>query len=305
MNFYIKLQIRRLRRYLVEQKLHPLLALLLVIGLFLGFSKLLFYKSTYAEWIYLGISTFILIKLADAGRNNFLKSIYLRKLYYRIRLIENLGVAIPIISYLLYEKCYLISAILLCFSILILPLNFRRVASFTIPTPFKKFPFEFIRGFRVAFALYLFSYYLCYKAIGVGNFYLGLFALALPFFINMIFLFKPEQSYFVWIYALNSREFLNKKFTTAIICTSIITLPTLTVMLYFFSAHYLLILAVLVLGAIFQISIIVSKYAAFPYEMNFPQAMLYGACLWFPPLFLFVIPYFYKQSKLSLESYLE
>ena len=49
-------------------------------------------------------------------------------------------------------------------------------------------------------------------------------------------------------------------------------------------------------GISFLIVIILAKYAAFPNEIQLPQAIVLAACVWFPPLLLLTIPYFYIHA---------
>lgn len=305
MKFYFKLQFRRLLRMWEEQKIYPSFGIILSILLFIVFSKLLFMKIRYAGWIYLIISIYSPIVLSNSQRNNFLKSIFKTNDFYKIKLVENSMMIVPFSLYLLYEKLYVISAISLLLIVVTSFLEYRRKSTVIIPTPFKKHPFEFIQGFRRFFFLYLISYYLCYQAILVQNSYLCLFALALPYFLNMFFLLNPEQPYFVWLYSLNKRQFIWKKIFTSIFCTSILIFPLVILLIIFFSENFLLMLLVILLGAILQIFIISAKYAAFPFEMQFLQAMMFFFSLMFPPLLLFTIPYFYKYAEISLEKILD
>jgi hypothetical protein len=305
MKFYIKLQIRRMKRMLADLGIKPYLGLFLAIIIFISFSKYLFYKISYAELIYVFIGISTIFKLGERNRNDNLISIFKKKTYYQIRILENSVLAFPFLVYLLYERSYLMILVLSILSILIAPLNIKQNLNFTIPTPFQRFPFEFIVGFRKAFFLYLFSYFLCFKAIQVGNFNLGLFSLGTVYLISMLFFSKPENSYFVWIYSVNSKTFLLKKIFSSFICSSLIAIPNFVVLLFFFKTNYLLIAGVVIFGLILLISVILAKYSAFPNEMNLHQSLLYGISLWVPPLFLITIPFFYIQSRRSLEPILE
>ena len=303
--FYFKLQFKRLQRMLFDFKVNPYLGLILGIILFISFSKYLFYKTAYSNWIYALIGLMVLSKLGEKERIENLISTFKKKIYYQIRILENTIIIFPFLLYLLYEKSYLTILLLALLSILMAFLKFRYMGSFTIPTPFKKFPFEFIIGFRKTFLLYVFSYFLCVIAIKVDNFNLGVFSLLSIYLISILHYFKPENPYFVWIYSANSKMFLQKKIISAVICSLILALPNLIALLLFFNRNYLLLIGIITFGLIILISTVLAKYSAFPYEMNLPQGMLYGLGFWLPPIFLVIIPIFYIQSKRSLEDILD
>ena len=303
--FYFKLQFKRLQRMLFDFKINPYLGLILGIIIFLSFSKYLFYKSGYSNWIYALIGLMVLSKLGEKDRTENLISTFIKKVYYRIRILENTIFVFPFLLYLLYEKSYLTMLLLALLSILMAFLKFKYIRSFTIPTPFRKFPFEFIIGFRKTFLLYIFSYFLCVIAIKVDNFNLGVFSLLSIYLISILHYFKPENPYFVWIYSVDSKTFLQKKIISAIICSLILVLPNLIALLVFFNRSYLLLIGIIIFGLIILISTVLAKYSAFPYEMNLPQGMLYALGFWLPPMFLAIIPIFYMQSKRNLEDILD
>ena len=305
MKFYFKLQFKRIKRMLIDIRINPYLGLILAVILFIASSKYLFYRTSYAEWIYVLLGISVILKLGERNRNEQLISIFRKKTYYKIRFLENTFFAFPFMLYFLYERKYSMILVLAILSILIAPLNFKQNLNFTIPTPFKKYPFEFIVGFRKVFLLYLFSYFICFKAIQIENFNLALFSLGSIYLISVLHYLKPENSFFVWIYSINSKVFLRKKINTAFICSSLLALPNLVVLLLFYKETYLKIVAVILFGIILLISIIFAKYSTFPYEMNLPEILLYFFSLWVPPMFLVIIPLFYIRSIRRLDSILK
>ena len=56
------------------------------------------------------------------------------------------------------------------------------------------------------------------------------------------------------------------------------------------------------LGYLYLTMIILAKYAAYPYEMDFAQAIIVALTFAFPPMLIVVIPFFANQSinKLKL-----
>ena len=305
MKYYFKLQIDRSKRMIINFGLNPIIGFILSGFLFVILSKFLFLRSEYAGYIYLFIQIFILAKLSNKKRNEFMALIFNKKNYRLVRLLENTILTIPFSAYLIFETHYYLSLFSLLISITMSFLQFKKKINFVIPTPFKRFPFEYIIGFRTTFYIYLFSYFLLYKGLQVDNFYLCLFSMAISYIISIMYFFVIEDIHFVWIFSKNSNVFLMKKFQTSIICTSIMISPIFIVLVYFYPSKLLLIFGVIVLGIIYLSLMIFAKYSSFPNEMNIRQGLLYGACLIFPPFILFAIPYFYINSKQSLERILE
>jgi hypothetical protein len=56
------------------------------------------------------------------------------------------------------------------------------------------------------------------------------------------------------------------------------------------------------MGMAFLWTVILAKYAAYPREINLPEFTFIAVCVYFPPLLLALLPYFYMKSvkKLSL-----
>jgi len=169
MNYYFQLQAKRLQRKLIEIGIHPILGYILLTALFIALSFSLFYKTTYAAYIYIGFAIAFILQLGATDRTDLLQAIYKKRDYHQIRVIENTIIALPFAIYLLYAANYWMLLPLLAAAPSLAFLSFRQQGNFTIPTPFKKLPFELIVGFRKAFPLFLFAYFLVYKAIEVGN----------------------------------------------------------------------------------------------------------------------------------------
>lgn len=305
MKFYFTLQYRRLERRIRELGIHPLVGYIIIAVLFPLASSYLFSKTDYAAWVYALLSLLTLSTLGDTNHNDQLFSIFPKAIYHRIRVVENILIALPFIAYLVFRGHYFIAMGLGIVSVLLAILHFGIRLAPVIPTPFRKFPFEFTAGFRRTFWLIGLAYFLLAKSIEVDNFNLGLFALALLFFNGMSYYTQPEDEYFVWIYNTNSKSFLHKKLLTAITCISVLTLPLLAGLLLIYPDRWWLILGIQVLGSVLLCTMILAKYSAYPREINLPQAFLFGLSLWFPPMLLVVIPLFYSRSEKQLKAFLE
>ena len=293
-----------LERHLTEFGLAPGLGYLLSALLFTGFSGFLFYKTIYAEYIYLLICLSYLGKLSEWERNNFLKLCFPKTAYRQIRLVENSLLALPFLFFLVMQTCWLSALALVLAAPGMAFLHFEKQRNFQLPTPFFRRPFEFIVGFRSSFWLHFLAYGLGAIALNVGNFNLGLFALAMVFIVCMSYYVYPEPAYFVWIHAQNPGAFLWTKFTTAMLYSGTLAAPLALGLLFAFPDHTWVVLGIVVLGYVCLLAIILAKYAAFPHEMSLPQSILLLSCLWLPPLLLVILPYFYRQSVKRLNQFL-
>ena len=303
-SYYFSLQVQRIQRKFVEIGIPPLVGYILLFILFIALSKFLFYKTTYAAYIYVAFTITFLLQLGATNRTDLLYAIYQKKDYYRIRLIENSLLIVPFTGYLLYEKSYWMILVLIASAVLLALIAIKQQRQFTIPTPFRKIPFELIVGFRKSLVLFLIAYFLVYKAMEVGNANLSLAAIGLIFLTTMSFYFQPESTYFVWIYKKTINEFLLTKIGHAFMGVSLLTLPIWIAVIAMFPANLLLLLGVQMVGYMLLLTIILAKYSAFPHEINLPQAVLFGLSFLFPPLFLVIIPIFYSQSRKRLLQFL-
>lgn len=303
-NYYFLLQWRRLNRWLTDVGIHPYIAYAFLIPTFLVLSKLVFWKTELAEWIYLCIALSLVFKLCSSHRGEQLSLIFQKKDFLQVRFVEHLLAAIPFVIYLIYESRWLVSGILLLGSLLLVFYPKKFGISRVIPTPFKKMPFEFIVGFRKTFLLFLLDLFVLVKAIQVDNFYLALFCLAACFLIFCSYYFEPEKKYFVWMFDMNVNQFLKHKIKFGIISSLILTIPFAIALLIFYPAEWFLILAVEVIGLIVVLTIVLAKYSAFPGQMNLPQTILFVLSLFFPFLLVFAIPIFYTQAKRRLSTIL-
>jgi hypothetical protein len=304
MKFYFSLQLKRLKRKIKELGLSPSLGFILSFLLFIAFSEYLFYKTEYAAWVYCLLASSFLFQLNEKERNKELQLLFSKKEYFQIRIIENAIIALPFMLYLAYQSAFFPMLLLLVVSLLLGIFNNSSSINYPIPTPFKKFPFEYIIGFRKAYLFLLLAYFLTYKSIQVANFNLGLFALVLLFLLGMSFYLKPEREYYTWIYTFDTQQFIKHKIFTGLICSSLLSVPICLALAYFYPEKLIFIIAIQGLGYLFLSSMILAKYSAFPNEIGLPQSILYALTFSFPPLILIIIPIFYSQAKRNLDSIL-
>lgn len=296
MQYYFQLQFRMLVRRIRDAGLNPLLFFPLALAGFVGLSHLLFQRSPYAGYLMSLMALMAMLPLTEQQRNQFLSSCFPHPTYHQIRLFENLLVALPFLLVLLIKAALLPVLLMLIGTAGAAFLKLRSYEGKVIPTPFYRQPFEFIKGFRQSVGLIAAAYVLTGIGIAVGNDNLCLFAIGVLFLIQCTFYFQPEPDLWVWIYPLKPAGFLKIKILTSIQQSIVLTtLPVILTLLFSTMAWWVLLLLVLS-GISFLIVIILAKYAAFPNEIQLPQAIVLAACVWFPPLLLLTIPYFYIHA---------
>lgn len=305
MKEYIQLQIRMSNRMFKEMGISPLFAYLIFLVGFIGISLLLFYKTSLAPYFYLLIFISLSLKLSETRRTEFLKFTYKYNYFKRIRLLENLILALPFFAFLLFKMEYLIALSLLILAGLTSIIRIKSIGHFTTPTPFSRKPFEFLVGFRKAILIFPLIYALTGIAVYIVNFNLAIFSLLLVFVVILNFFSQPEEEYFVWIFNKSPKQFLFSKMRISIIYSSVLMFPSLSLVMITFYQDVLIISGFLVIAYFAVIAVIVAKYSTFPKEMGLTQGFLIVLSLFFPPLLLFVIPYFFNQAVKQLNSYLK
>lgn len=285
-----------LNRRLTEFGINPVLGYIFFAILFLVLSFFLFFKTIYAPYIYVFFGFSFVLKLGELLRNDFLKSCFSKKEYIQLRVIENTLLVTPFVIFLLVQLNWICAIVLFFIAIALSIFNFNQQLSYVIPTPFFRYPFEFIVGFRKTILMFFLISFLTYMSVHVGNFNLGLFALALVLLIAMFYCSEPEDRHFVWIYNTSPKAFLLKKMQIAILHTTVLCLPFSIVLSIFFPQDIWMILIAQILGYVGLVTVLLAKYSAYPSKMGLPQGIMLFVSIWFPPALLGVIPYLYKKS---------
>ncbi len=304
MKEYFLLQFKMLNRRMIDFGLPLLIGYTLFPFAFIIFSNYLFEKTEFANYIFLLIALSFISKFSEPKRNNFLKSIFNKKKYKNLRIVENIIYCIPFTLFLVYKKQFVFSLILNLLIIVFTLLNFSSNINVTIPTPFSKKPFEFTVGFRKTFYVFPIAYFLTYISVSVENLNLGIFSMLLVGMACFSYYSKIENEYFVWNYNLSSKEFLIEKTKTCLIFFSLLSLPIIiTLTICFFGEIDILIIFFLLCYA-YLTAIVFAKYSSFPNEMNMSQGILIATSFIFPPILFIFIPLFYSQSIKKLNTVL-
>lgn len=293
-----------LNRHLVDFGITPILAYLLsIIGFFYGSLKF-FEKYEFTVYAYVFIGVGWLLKLSEKHRNDFLKLSFTSKKYKNIRVVENLLLITPYILFLIYKQFFLSGLILASSAVLLSFIQINTNTSFTIPTLYKKYPFEFTEGFRKTFFVFPLAYIFTIIGIKVDNFNLGIFSLILIFGVALLYFSKTEKSYHVWLFNKSPKEFLYAKIKTAIIYTSWLSLPIIIVLSVFFIDEIIILIAYQLIGYVYLIQFILAKYAVFPKQISLPTVIIFTISIAFPPFVFFTFWHFYKKAIQQLNTVL-
>ena len=299
---YFQLQFKLLNRQLVDFGIHPLLAYPLLFLFFVFASNELFERVAIASYVLPFFAIIYFLKLGSKTRNDFLRISFSSKKYKQIRVIENLLVSFPFAVFLVYKGEFLIALVLLIIAVVFSFIKTPSGSNVTIPTLFKKHPFEFTEGFRKTFYMFPIAGFLAYKSIEVNNFNLGVFAIVAVFLVCISYQTKTEENYFVWMFKKSPSDFLWYKIKFSIIYTSVLTVPFLVVLGFFYPSYIHFLVLIHLIGCLYLSQFIIAKYAEFPKQINFPIAIILFISISFPPNLIFTFPYLYKKAiqKLSI-----
>jgi hypothetical protein len=305
MKEYFILQFKMLNRQLTEWGIEPIIGYIVGFLAFIGISIKLFEKTQFAEYIYIALALSLIIKINEVNRNDFLKLCYFKIEYIKLRIIENLIVSIAFIIFLILQEKYLSSILLLISACLLSLIDLKNKSSFTLPTPFYKYPFEFTVGFRTNYFIYFFAYFLTFMSISVNNFNLGIFSLILTLLSCLNYYTNSEDEFYVWMFSLTPKEFIRYKLKTIIKYSTILCLPIIISLSICFYTKIDLIIGFQCLGYLFIFTTMLAKYSVFPQKLNIRYGIIFALTLWFPPLLLLIIPYLYIQSTKKLKEILQ
>lgn len=279
---------------------YTFLPLIFILG-----SNYLFTKTAFANYLFGLLALTVVSKLSEPNRNNFLKSIFSKKKYRNLRVLENIIYCAPFTLFLIYKKQFIFSLLLNLAVIITALFNFGTTLNITIPTPFSKKPFEFTVGFRKTFYMFPIAYFLTYISISVGNFNLGVFSILFMALICFSYYSEIENEYFIWNFKQSSKEFLLDKTKTCLTYFTLLTVPSIISLSISFYNEIAVLMILFILCYAYLLTIILGKYSAFPNNMRLPQGILILMSFAFPPILFVVIPLFYSQSIKKLNTILK
>jgi hypothetical protein len=297
MRDYFLLQKTLLERQLRALELAPWVVYLVAPVLFFCLGWLLLGRGDWAVWlvVFMGASTVNL--LGTMERNDFLRGLFLKGDYRKIRLIENGLVVLPFVLLLLVRGFWGAAAGAGGVGLAMSVLTSRGWNAWVLPTPFSRNPFEFAIGFRKYWWMLLIALFLLVMGIRADNFELSLFAYFVTVFIGCQSHANPEPGFFVWIHTFTPEAFLRRKITLAIKHQLILCLPFLLAVLFFFPGQWMVCLVGLVLGLAYLVLWLTVKYSVFPNEIDIGQAFVIALGMIVFPTMLVIVPVFYARAK--------
>lgn len=304
MRHYFQLQFTMLNRRMRDFGINPVLGYMLLTGLFIGFVKALYYRvEEYAPWILIGACLMAQTPLSQKERSDFLQTTFGKQRKTKIRIVENIIISLPFVAALILNQCFNQVAIIILLSIVSSLVIFSGNVGFVIPTPFAKHPFEFTTGFRYTFYLIALVYAITVIAVNVNNLNLGLATIVAVYLIAASYYSKPEDVFYVWIFAKTPRTFLRLKVLEALKNVSSMALPPIALLTVFYYTEIHLIIIAAFVGTIFLITMVLAKYSSYPDGMGMSVTVMLILVLMFPPSVLVAIPYFYYRSINQLKPF--
>ncbi len=304
MTYYYLIQYRRLCRRIRAFGLSPLAALILVLIGYIAIATVLYARSAYAPFILILLSLQIIWSYYHDQHLSLIETIYDRHQITHIRLITHSVLMLPAVIYTSMRGDFIAALMGMLIAAISALLPIPRLQSQKIPTPFRPYAFELIRGFRRYGWLLLIVIIVLYNAIRVDNFNLAAFCLAIPFLMTMSWYSEQEDAQFVWIYQLDSRAFLIHKIQSSLIGSLILSLPLAVANIYFFSAHWWHVCVIMLIGILYVTVHLMSKYAYYPGQMPIATGFLYGFALLLPPLPILFAISFYRRAIAKLDYFL-
>lgn len=219
-------------------------------------------------------------------------------------MLENGSLALPFSCVLFYqgELPLGLLLILVALSLILLPASAK--LNTVIASPFGRFPFEFTRGFRRFFILFITSYVIVYFAVISNNFNLAGLSLLTTFLVSATYYSTTEPLYYVWVYWNDPKRFIRHKLRIIFVYSIVPAIPIATTMIIFFPPDFWITLLLLLIGTMYVVVFMLAKYANYPFEMSITDGFIVAGSILFPPLLLVIIPIFYHRSLRTLNNIL-
>ncbi len=314
-SYYLSLRLKQFIRFFSLNSVNPVIGIAILSLIFLALSATVFQKISYAPWVYAAIAAAALVELQNNKMNAVLKQQVKREVFFKTKLLENIMLMIPFVSFLLVKQSW-IQALLLM--ILVVPYSYYsfgrpKTKMIALPSPYPKHVFEYNSAFRVYVLAYLLHLLLLVAAVISGNFYV----LLVPFFIILFFMQTvygiPEDASYIWLYRCSSASFLKKKIWALTKAYTLTILPFVLTGLVFYSAHFAMIGLCIAVGYISMIGALFIKYHFYPsaFIIQLSQILFFGSCMVgiaVPPVLLVIILFLlfsyyraYKNIKYILQ----
>jgi len=300
MQNYWQLQYKRIQRWLIHLGINPKVGLIIILILLFGFLKLFYLKTEFAPYIITYIYGMIVWPLSNKSRNTFLKYTFNSPQYQKIRILENLIMAIPFSAFMIINKISWHFTLPIIFGFILSVFNSGNKSSFIVPTPFAKHPFEFTIGFRKYLPIILLQLVLIVIATTVENYNLAAVTYGSIFLVIMSFYKDMEPYFFVWVHSKTAKSFLNDKLRTCVIYSFMIASIPLIILIIFYPIYTWISILITTIGIGYMVLSLTLKYAQYPFSTNIIYLLIAGISIGIPFLLIITIPFFYFKALQNL-----
>ena len=306
MNYYFSLLGKIIKRHLKGWGLSWFTASLLCIGVFFLLYICTLKYPAYAGYLFMYFGLSVLYLLAGAERVAFLKILFpIKKQFIVVRVLENFCSLVLLLILAVYFSYFLAAAVLLCSIFLFAYLGGVNRSKRSLPTPFRRYPFEFIIHFRRSWYVYLFLFALAAIALIVQNFNLLAVVVAVLGVVGLQAYAEVESVELQWHYSMSPANFLQHKIKRGVLQQSLLLFLPLLVAAFVFPNQILWLLLIGLVANALLILAILMKYAVFPRRIGVVMTFILLMAIVLPFLLIGLIPYYYRvaQRNLALEDY--
>ncbi len=300
--FYFKLKWQILQRHITDADAPLPIGVLLMGGLFYALSNLLFKSTPLAHQIYVVLGFGLMLTNNHPLKLGFIKATCNKTDFLKIRLFENLLYGLPFMIFILFYSFNILYVLYLFWAAILSTYSTHVPQSNTVfPTPFKK-PYEFIIGVRKGYLFVVAVYIVFVMGLLNDNYNLMLASIFGIFLICMFFYQTPEHEYYIWNYALTVKSFLTHKIKIAITQSSMLILPLCLITFIFYPLKTHFTMLVVILGYLYIIMAILSKYAIFPNTFSIQQIFMFFFVFYIPPIIVLSIPFLWPRAIKNLHN---
>jgi hypothetical protein len=302
--YYLLLELKLFNRKLLQIGFNLNLFWSIVPAIFILSALHIIQNGENSTWILVAFLTLLFQNKNSTLHQEFLDTNIGKGKIILIRLIRNLLLALPFVISMLYFGKVLHTLALIVIAMIGAYWLTPKLKPMIISTPFRKYPFEFIIGFRRYFWIWLLLIPTIYLSYTYQNDAIAIFVFAVILLVQLQFFSYQEPTWYIWNEAKSPTEFLFFKIKIGMICNFIsITIPTL-ILFIVLPNSFLLIVSIWAFSFVLCAFSILNKYAYIPNQLAALQGFLFTLNLIFPPLLLFSIPYLFKKAEQNLKHFL-
>ncbi|WDF67542.1 hypothetical protein PQ465_14680 [Sphingobacterium oryzagri] len=304
MQYYFKLQYRIIRRSIEETGIPFIVGFGLFIAMCIAGYYLLSHYASLAQYLLPYLAVSLLLTLSDEQRLDHLRTLFSKRKFYRLRVLENSLLVAPLLLLACLAGLWL--AALLSFGLALLFASFHPKLNWhrAMPTPFRRHPFEFIIFFRRRLWLLLLFSALLAIAMYVGNFNLAivLFAIITLTVVGEVYnVIEPEIV--LWNFSDPAALFLRRKLGRGEGQLLLLLAPFFIGLSLRFSEQLTWLCLAVLLGGLLLALLLFVKYAIYPRQAGLLEGLIFVFAASMPIGLLILFPYYFRKAKRNLEKY--